>query len=126
MVRDRTRSAKKQFKSFALNNPFQNPPLAGVPPGVDFINIFMHSFYARSSPSVRTQSNCQYLFFAFGIYMCKSCELIVMKLTPGVDFTQHFMNSFLGVQIPKLKVQNDTGDLTVIFAYGICVLKSCV
>jgi len=40
---------------------------------VDFINIFMRSFYAKSSPKRKNSVKSSVSFYAFVIYACKSC-----------------------------------------------------
>ncbi len=44
-----------------------------ITPGVDFTNIFMYSFYARSSQKRKNSVKLSVSFYAFGIYERKSC-----------------------------------------------------
>jgi len=58
--------------------------LCGWGLGVDFTNIFTHSFYAVAPKSIRIQSNCQYLFMLLGSTRTKAACKMMMKLTLGV------------------------------------------
>ncbi len=63
-------------------------------PGVDFINIFNGSFYARSSHSERTQSSCQYLLTLLGSARIKAVCRTLMKLSSGLNFINVLSTAF--------------------------------
>jgi hypothetical protein len=50
--------------------------------GVDFTNIFMRRFYARSSQKLKSQSSHQYLFTLLGSGRVKAICRTLMKLSP--------------------------------------------
>jgi len=47
--------------------------LVKLTPGVNFINIFTCSFYTGSSPKCKNSVKSSESFYAFGIYVRKSC-----------------------------------------------------
>jgi len=47
--------------------------LVKLTPGIDFINIFTRSFYTYKSPQPKNSIKLSVSFYAFGIYVRKSC-----------------------------------------------------
>jgi len=72
--------------------------LQSHPPGLSFTNIFMYSFYARSSQKRKIQSSCQYLFTLLGSTGAKAAHRTLMKLSPDcvdVNFSTEILRTHM-------------------------------
>ena len=61
---------------------------------VNFINVFMRSFYAHRSQKLKKPAVLDCLFCTFGIFARKSCAYNVGEIDTRCWFHQHFTNSF--------------------------------
>jgi hypothetical protein len=58
--------------------------------GLNFTNIFMHSFYASSSQKRKISVRLSVSFYSFGIYRRKSCLKNVDEIDPWLLVHVHF------------------------------------
>ena len=59
--------------------------LVGVHPGVNFINMFTRSFYARRSQKCKKLLDLSVFFALLGSARVKDARKMLVKLTSGVD-----------------------------------------
>ena len=85
-----------------------------VPQGVNFINVFMHSFYARRSLKRKKDARADCLFMLLGYAHVKAVRKMLVKLTQDLFFSMKNLQDF-DRQIMKL-----FNRARVIFNYEIC------
>jgi len=85
-------------------------------PGVNFTNMFTHSFYAHRSQERKKTDNLTIFFFTLlGSARTKAAHIMLMKLTPGVKFTNVFRAAFSMHADPK-STKNSHAVMSVFYA----------
>ncbi len=96
------RSEANESKKWIYISPFACKPFhfhQCPTPGVNFINILRTAFVLVDPKGVKRYWWLNYIFYAFGIYKCKSCTLNIDEIEPRCQFRQHFTLTFFCMKV---------------------------
>ncbi len=91
---------RQQRHRFVLLPPDLNIYLNLLRSGIDFINMFMSSFYRQRSPKSIVSS----VFCTFGVWVRKSCLQNVDEIDPWYQFYQCSTNSFFACRFTLILI----------------------
>ncbi len=71
-------------------------------PGLNFVNICMHSFYARSSQKQKNSVKLSVSFYALGSTGAKAARRMLMKLSPETNILDLVSQGDAVVEVERL------------------------